>query len=394
MDLFSSSSNNIDISFYSLDLNSNNHKNINRKRWRLYEGKNIIRRIKKIQKNQNSTNKKLDLILSIMKSKLLGEHDYKITHHDLIIYNENKNKKKEKKELDDSIVNDEDSPRKEKQRPKNLFGKKMKINSLDISGNLNLMIHDFLNQNNNDNNQNDDNIKNNNNNIIENNNIDNNNIDNISNGYNEEQKDISQNDNMKNSIKSDKISEEIKTINNNINSLLNNLSKIGRNEIDLNKYKFEPNTNTTDINDIKDNKSIENQNNDNEKKSNDVDLLLNQNKPETEIINNPEQKSESNDNKENKINENININDEINIKEKDDKCDGNKEEDTISQSDAKSVQSSVSNASSARKSTHNQNSSRKIRGFNFRNNIKIKKYNGNKIESDSSSSSANNNKKG
>ena len=84
--------------------------------------------------------------------------------------------------------------------------------------------------------------------------------------------------------------------------------------------------------------------------------------------------------------ENININQEIDNKEiYENKNNINNENDKEyerkldnSQSDTISVKSLASNTS-AKKS--NQSSSRKIRGFNFRNNIKIKKYNGSKYDS-------------
>ena len=143
----------------------------------------------------------------------------------------------------------------------------------------------------------------------------------------------------------------------NINSLLNNENKIFKNEINLNKYKFE-------ANDIKYN----NDGNENEIKDNNVIKESNKNANKEEIEENIIFDKENIGN--------ININEEIN-KKGDNGGGTNVEEEKeiearldISQSDRMSVNSLGIN-SSGKKSNHS--SSRKIRGFNFRNKIEIKK---------------------
>ena len=76
--------------------------------------------------------------------------------------------------------------------------------------------------------------------------------------------------------------------------------------------------------------------------------------------------------------ENININEEINNKENNENNNENEKEYERkfdnSQSDNVSIQSIVSNNSA--KKSNQSTASKKIRGFNFRNNIKIRKYSG------------------
>ena len=101
----SSSINNND-SFYSLEL-PKNHKFINRKHSRLYSGRNLYRKISKIQKSQYNANIKLDILLSIIKSKLLGEYDYNISHYELSFYSTSNinDAQKENKEKEDNDFN-------------------------------------------------------------------------------------------------------------------------------------------------------------------------------------------------------------------------------------------------------------------------------------------------
>ena len=84
-----------------------------------------------------------------------------------------------------------------------------------------------------------------------------------------------------------------------------------------------------------------------------------------------------------------NINEEINNKENNEKNLNIEESQKIenSQNDSISINSNSSN-SSAKKS--NKSTSKKIRGFNFRNKINMKKYKGNKSERSSSPSISNN----
>ena len=163
---------------------------------------------------------------------------------------------------------------------------------------------------------------------------------------------------------------DINTIN--INSLLNSESRAFKNEINLNKYKFEAN----DIN----NNNISN-GNDNGNEINDSNKI-------NEIKTNGDKKEvEENVIIDNERIGNININEEINKKGDNDggaNADEEKEIENkldISQSDKMSVNSLATN-SSGKKSNHS--SSRKIRGFNFRNKIEIKKYSQNKFTPSSS----------
>ena len=323
--------------FYSLDLQTSHQKIINKKRNRDENKSTIIEKINKLESNQNLTNNKLDIILSILTSKLLGKNEFQISHYDLCLIPKNK-KEKEKEEMEikeDNDVNINDEFEEEhiyqiNKKPhfnsnnldrKNLineiFDKSTNINNISSgNGNLKEMINDFLYQKKKKKTINENNTQNNEKNILENDIEDNNkNIENEN--INDEEK--------------DKIKDE-KNIKNNL--IMNPEKK----SLDLNKYKFE-----SDIVDKEEEKQIS-----------EKDKL-----------------------------ENININEEINNKE-------NNENNLIteeskkfenSQCDSVSVNSNSSN-SSAKKS--NKSSAKKIRGFNFRNKINIKKYNGNKSERSSS----------
>ena len=381
-----SSSLNKNDSFYSLEL-PENHKILNRKHSRLYSGRNIYRKINKIQKSQNNANIKLDILLSIIKSKLLGEYDYNISHYELSFHSttndsdsQKENKEKEKEDNNFNIKDDFEQIDSIKKEPISPLNKEYKKKSDNIKNNNSLdnlkdITNDFIFEN-----------KNGKNNANFNNNE--NGENNMSNNENENPdfyRDINKNVNPDDYNNKSQIKKEDKThlknvrtfgdINNiNINSLLNNENKIFKNEINLNKYKIEANdikyNNNGNENEIKDNNII--------KESN-----KNANKEETEenIIFDKEET------------ENININEEIN-KKGDNGGGTNVEEEKeiearldISQSDRMSVNSLATN-SSGKKSNHS--SSRKIRGFNFRNKIEIKKYSANKF---SPSSSNNNNQK-
>ena len=404
-------SNNND-SFYSFDFYPSNHKNLKRKRTRIYSGKNIYNKINKIQKNQNNTNEKLDILISIFKSKLLGINNYNISHYDLCIKsnintNINNNEIQNKEDNDFNIKDDfglissiKKEPNSSSSSNNNLYiKKKHKIYDSNLNNkkdpnktsNLKDIINDFLYENKDEKENNDDNGKNN---IVNNGNEDIEKNEDLNSNINNEECDI------KNKMKNDDqiIIKNVKTFgeNNNINLLLNNANKSFKNEINLNKYKFEVKNNN--LNEIIDNgfnliNEINNEknnivNNENKNESNNLELampnfLLHQNKIE-----------ENEDKKENEDIENININQEINkieSNEKNIKNIRNEDEKDVerkldnSQSDSISVKS-VSN-SSPKKS--NQGSSRKIRGFNFRNKIKMKNYNGNKF----APSSSNNNQK-
>ena len=369
------SSTNKDDSFYSFQSYPRNYKFIHRQKNGIYIGNKIFHKINKIQKNQINTNKKLDLILSIIKIKLLSEYDYNISHYGFSIYKQNKsNILNEIKTKEDNDLNIKDdfgvivSIKKEPyEQSKNIYKKKLqklydnKINntSIENNGNLSQMINDFLNENKNGKNNNDENA---NNNIDNRNNINNQNFEEIK---------------KKNIIKNSKVNL-FDDFNNNINSLLSNLNKSFKKVIDLNKYKFESNENHNNLN--------------NSGKG--IDVILN--KEKNDIINNNNNEIVVNKKNNNIIEsdnfQNININEEknninnnINFLKNDDEKEFEKRLDN-SQSDNISIKSTPSN-SSAKKS--NQSSSRKIRGFNFKNNIKMKKYNKNKFNSISSS---NNNK--
>ena len=412
-EIFSSDINNNNDSFYSLQSYPPNPKIINRKRSRVYVGKNIFHKIKKLQQSQNDTNLKLDIILSIIKSKLLGEYDYTITHYDFYFKNcpkkpdnINENILKNKEDNDYNIKDDfalissikkdpfSNTSNVYKKKIQKLHDNKTNSNTLNNPTNLKQKINDILYPDKNEKNNYEENEYNNNMNKKENentesnNNKDNNNIQDINKDNNNIQKDIKNNNN--NYIKNTKTFDEIKTIKNNINSLLFNLNKSFKNEIDLNKYKIETkNNNNTQI---KDNINANNNS------DNDINNINNNNIFEKELIDinkncNKIEISEKIDNMDNNNNiignddlENININQEIDNKEiYENKNNINNENDKEyerkldnSQSDSISVKSLASNTSTKKS---NQSSSRKIRGFNFRNNIKIKKYNGSKYDS-------------
>ena len=378
----SSSINNND-SFYSLEL-PKNHKFINRKHSRLYSGRNIYRKISKIQKSQYNANIKLDILLSIIKSKLLGEYDYNISHYELSFYstsniNDAQKENKEKEDNDFNIKDDfgpiESIKKDPISSPNNEYKKKSNnIKNNNSIGNLKDIFNDFILEN-----KNGKNNTNFNDNETRGNNINNNEKENP-----EINEDISNNINLddynikyrikkedKTHIKNVRTFGDINSIN--INSMLNNENRTFKNEINLNKYKFEANNIS--------NNNISNGN------GNEINDIINKN----EIKNNVDK-----DDVEEKViidNENIgniNINEEINKKGDNDGGANVEEEKEIenkldtSQSDKMSVNSLATN-SSGKKSNHS--SSRKIRGFNFRNKIEIKKYSQNKF----SPSSSNNN---
>ena len=378
----SSSINNND-SFNSLEL-PKNHKILNRKHSRIYSGRNIYRKISKIQKSQNNANIKLDILLSIIKSKILGEYDYNISHYELSFHstsnvNDVLNENKEKEDNDFNIKDDFSPIESIKKEPISSINNEYKKKSNNIKnnnsiGNLKDIINDFILENKNGKNNinfNDNDIRDNN---MNNNGNENNEInEDKSNNINPDDYNIKHNFKKedKSHIKNVKTFGDIDSIN--INSLLNNENRTFKNEINLNKYKFEAN----DMN--------------NNNKSNANGNEINDNNIINEIRNNVDK----NEGEENVIinNEsigNININEEINKKGDNDGGVNVEEEKEIeakldtSQSDKMSVNSLATN-SSGKKSNHS--SSRKIRGFNFRNKIEIKKYSQNKF----SPSSSNNN---
>jgi hypothetical protein len=367
--------------FYSLDLQTSHQKIINKKRNRDENKSTIIEKINKLESNQNLTNNKLDIILSILTSKLLGKNEFQISHYDLCLIPKNK-KEKEKEEMEikeDNDVNINDEFEEEhiyqiNKKPhfnsnnldrKNLineiFDKSTNINNISSgNGNLKEMINDFLYQNQNEKTINENNTQNNEKNILEND-IEHNNKNIENENINDEEK--------------DKIKDE-KNIKNNL--IINPEKK----SLDLNKYKFE-----SDIVD-KNDKDVVNDNIETiiDNGINNINEIINK---ENNNINSNFQKKQKEDLEEEKqISEkdkleNININEEINNKE-------NNENNLIteeskkfenSQCDSVSVNSNSLN-SSAKKS--NKSSAKKIRGFNFRNKINIKKYNGNKSERSSS----------
>ena len=374
----SSSINNND-SFYSLEL-PKNHKILNRKHSRLYSGRNIYKKISKIQKSQKNANIKLDILLSIIKSKLLGEYDYNISHYELSFQNTTNvnDVQKEIKEKEDNDFNIKDdfsqieSIKKEPISPLNIEYKKKSnnIKNNNSIGNLKDIINDIISENKNgknntyfnDNETRDNNMINNGNENPEINEDKNYNIN--PDDYNKIKKED------KTHIKNVRTFGDINTIN--INSLLNSESRAFKNEINLNKYKFEAN----DIN------------NNNKSNGNDNGNEINDSNKINEIKTNGDKKEvEENVIIDNERIGNININEEINKKGDNDggvNADEEKEIENkldISQSDKMSVNSLATN-SSGKKSNHS--SSRKIRGFNFRNKIEIKKYSQNKFTPSSS----------
>ena len=131
----SSSINNND-SFYSLEL-PKNHKILNRNHSRPYSGRNIYRKINKIQKSQNDTNIKLDILLSIIKPKLLGEYDYNISHYELSFHStsndsdyQNEKKEKEKEDNNFNIKDDFGSIDPIKKEPISPLNKEYKKNQI------------------------------------------------------------------------------------------------------------------------------------------------------------------------------------------------------------------------------------------------------------------------
>ena len=373
-------------SFYSSEFIPQHYKIMNRKRTR-FSKKILFHKLNDIRKKQSNTNKKLDIILSIIKSKILGEYDYNIAHYDFYIQssiNDNKEQEIKNKEDNDFNIKDEfDHIETIKKNPysssTNVYKKRLKKinnNSLNTSSNLKQILNDFLYQN-----KNGKNIdKEDNNNLLINNG--NENIGNNNNNEHIETTDINNliltkdNNDIKEKNKNDNpiLIKNIKTFSeiNDINSLKNNFNNSLKNDLDLNKYKFE----TKNIN--SNGNIIDNNNNNNNNYINNNNILKNNlndinNKIE---INNQNKIEENNNNIDIEKIENININEEVNNKENNENKKENEKyyEKKVdnSQSDNMSVHSFISN-SSAKKSK--QGTSKKIRGFNFRNNINIKKYN-------------------
>ena len=241
-------------SFYSLDLNSSNDKIIKKKRKREDNQPIIYEKINKLELNQQKTNDKLDLILSILKSKLLGKNDFEIFHYDLcIIQNNKKEESKEcenENELDEADIKEENDINAAdefehisqiKKGPhfnsnnlnrENLFNDDINNNkNINIisseNDNLTEMINDFLNQNQNEKNDEQNNKEN----ISQKSQND---ID-----YNNGQKveNINEYNNNENKEETDKKINEENNINNNLVNNSNN--KIIKNNIDLNNYKIE-----------------------------------------------------------------------------------------------------------------------------------------------------------
>ena len=392
-------------SFCSMDnINQNNNKAlniINKKRLRPNSNSFnnfLLDKINKLQKSQNSTNLKLDILLNIIKAKFYGEYSYEISHNDFFIQNStNNNIKNFKDEKEDSleynISEDANTLTSIKKEPhpanlimnNNLSAKKDK-NELNLvnENNENKMnnLCDYIN----------DTIA-----LIQK----------ETNKLNVH-KNLSDSNILRNPIINDN-GLTITPEDNKIKSINSSLKK----EINLNKYKIEPKTysiKTIENKSLKENEKVkENQNeNINEKQKEDI----NKNKKEQEKINYNKKESDKNavqvshekqiniinlqENNEVEVNLEyerksnlpakteddefsiININEEkkINIDKKEEN--NIKEEDekntSSSQCDTASVRSSISNASGTKS---NQNTSRRIRGFNFRNNIKMKKYNEN-----------------
>ena len=169
---------------------------------------------------------------------------------------------------------------------------------------------------------------------------------------------------------------EKRSINDNLK--IDSENKISKSNIDLNKYKIEIDENIKD-NDMNTNidKIIDNGiNNINEiinKENNNINSNFNKKEEiEDEINNSDKDKTE-----------NININQEIiNINKESE----NNINNLITEESKKSDNSSYDSLSVSSKKS-NKSTSKKIRGFNFRNKINIKKYIDNKSELNSSSSS-------
>ena len=405
-------SSNNNFSFYSTEFNPpHNFIIMNKKRSRIYSRKNMFYKMNKIRKSQNNTNKKLDLIISIIKSKLLGEYDYTVSHYDLCIQSSNKqntiiqNIDKNKKEDNYYDINDDfDFIQAMKKSPytapTNIYKKRVqKINnSFNTSSNFKQILNDFLYQNKNDKSNGEEN-----NDLIINNGIE---IDENNNGINNDintRKSTKEEYNVKEIIKIDNKNNfhNVKTFSeiNNMNSLIYNLNKSLKNDLDLNKYKIEAN-NVTNGNNT--NNDINNNINNNPK--NDDNLFINN----INDINNNNEKEKQNENEqikieENKIEENnniididkidtININEEINNKDNNENNNENEKDfEKKFDYDNISIQSNISNNSA--KKSNQSTASKKIRGFNFRNKIQIRKYSG-KCNSSSSKNNNDNNRKG
>ncbi len=297
-------------SFYSSEFIPQHYKIMNRKRTR-FSKKILFHKLNDIRKKQSNTNKKLDIILSIIKSKILGEYDYNIAHYDFYIQssiNDNKEQEIKNKEDNDFNIKDEfDHIETIKKNPysssTNVYKKRVKKinnNSLNTSSNLKQIINDFLYQN-----KNGKNIdKEDNNNLLINNG--NENIGNNNNNEHIETTDINNliltkdNNDIKEKNKSDNpiLIKNIKTFSeiNDINLLKNNFNNSLKNDLDLNKYKFE----TKNIN--SNGNIIDNNNNNNNNLINDNNILNNNlndinNKIE---INNQNKIEENNNNKDKK----------------------------------------------------------------------------------------------
>ena len=141
-------------SFYSSEFIPQHYKIMNRKRMR-FSKKILFNKLNDIRKKQSNTNKKLDIILSIIKSKILGEYDYNIAHYDFYIQssiNDNKEQEIKNKEDNDFNIKDEfDHIETIKKNPysssTNVYKKRLKKinnNSLNTSSNLKQIINYFL----------------------------------------------------------------------------------------------------------------------------------------------------------------------------------------------------------------------------------------------------------
>ena len=376
-------------SFCSMDsINQNNNnslKIINKKRLRQNSNNFnnfLIEKINKLQKSQNSTNLKLDILLNIIKAKLYGEYSYEISHNDFFIQNSiNNNIKNAKDEKEDSLeynisedTNTLTSIKKEPPVTNSFINNK--FYNINDKNEINLI------------NENKDNK-----------------IKNLCNNINDTLAMIQKEKNKLNVHKNLSDPNILKTSNNNVNEspIAVNDNKIKSNnnslnkEINLNKYKIDPvvdNTKENKEESLKENESKNIEKNKNENMSenkietvknsiqdsiekptkviniqenNDVEINL-----EEEKMSNLPLKTEDNEFSIININEEKKINNEK--KEEANKKEEDEKEASNSQCDNASVRSSISNVSGTKS---NHSSSRRIRGFNFRNNINIKKYNRN-----------------
>ena len=156
--------------------------------------------------------------------------------------------------------------------------------------------------------------------------------------------------------------------------------------LDLNKYKIE-----TDI--ISKYEEVDNiiMNKDKEQIINNGVNSINEliNKENNNINSNFKKQKEEIDELKNNLEsdklENININEEINNKENNENNLNTEESKRLDNSESDLI--SINSNSSAKKS--NKSTSKKIRGFNFRNKINMKKYKGNKSERSSSPTNSN-----